>query len=270
MSTRIQMLLMILMTSCLGCGGAQSGSGGGPSQTSAGTSSQAANEAVKVMSPEEAKKAGVNGFASEMDQKLKGGLLQVSGEVANVDMYAVYLKLPAKEGEPDSCGFLLRLKPGDESVQLAQCSPGQKVTLRGEYTTDAEDFRWKIVETGTNPAPIVKATELAAAYAADAEATNKKYADHFIYLVGEISEVVDTEISGNGLKLKGDGDVVLMCYISKVDLADMKVKAGDPVQLLCSYHVEQDAAPTLTDCQHVTTALPMSGVTYAKEIGKVK
>jgi hypothetical protein len=214
------------------------------------------------MSPTEALKAEVFGSSIVTAEKYKSKTIEVSGVVASVDEYSVSLKVSPTvdfHGSPaNACSFYLRLLPGDIAQQIAQCSPGQSIKLRGEYTSDAVDFRWKIIEAGMNPSPIIKASELASRFNANPLATNTSFNGRHIYLVGEIAEI------GEAVKIKGSDDLTLTCFTSYLE--DQGLKPGDTLQLLARYESSDDQPPQFVECLHVQTPLPMEGVTYAKSL----
>jgi hypothetical protein len=181
--------------------------------------------------------------------KYKDKVVEMAGTVRSVgpDPYGevgyVYLDVP-KELLGVRC-VLADKKP------WLKVSPGSKVTVKGRSSDriGGDLYPCEIVEAGKDPAVVITAQELAKQFAADRKEARKKYDDKWAHVKGEVAEKIDAKVA---LKLKGQGDISVLCYFPQPYKKSLEaVKTGSQVDLfgqLSVFDGPQDKEVTINMC----------------------
>jgi hypothetical protein len=113
---------------------------------------------------------------------------------------------------------------------------GQKIKIKGrwpEFTIAAGIINCVFVETGEYQAIVKSVDELAKEWAADAEATVKKYDKKHMILSGEVAAKEYNSAGAATITLKTDGKVKVKCSFTAFDKdAVKKVKIGEKIKVL--------------------------------------
>lgn len=113
----------------------------------------------------------------------------------------------------------------------------QKVSVIGELKK-ADDNEIVLTnasfkELEKNPTPIVKATDLAAAFARNPKAATAKYAPRYerkqLFLDGKITGITDGPFSSKLIQLEGSGKLPVSCPVPEADAEGLK--KGDVVRI---------------------------------------
>jgi hypothetical protein len=184
-------------------------------------------------------------------------------EVGINDEKLVSVACRVKSGKATKFTFLLQ--PDQMTECWSKLSPGQTVTLR----TGSEQFYslWVITELGPNPAPILRAEDLAAEFTADASSAVQSYWQRVIYVTGEVAEA-PTEFD---VKLKGDGKHQLRVGRDAGNLALEKpfqaLKVGQAVAFQCvGGGYNDDGLVSLSNALLIRGEFPAKDMTNAKSL----
>ncbi|MBC7820535.1 MAG: hypothetical protein IAG10_26925 [Planctomycetaceae bacterium] len=274
--SHIQLLLLVVAVGVFGCSSpsdptrpdaAPSNTTATPSQSTPESGSSAAGSGVIVMTPRQVFDAEHKSEGDKLTGTHKGKTIEVAGVIESVTDFEVILKIdpPADEFSVAWAFLLDSANRVDDGKHIARCAPGQTVKLRSIWSDETQGFWWEIIESGPNPAPIINAADLAKAFVASPEATNLKYHNHHMYLVGEVAEVLDE----THVTLKGTDDVTLSCSFGLTNV-NLKPKVGDRLKMLSKYDGEGESVPDFFECLPFRAELPAPGVTYVKNVGKAK
>jgi tRNA_anti-like len=120
----------------------------------------------------------------------------------------------------------------------SQVVPGQKVKLKGRWPPDGGGtlVDCVFVEVGEGGAISLSAENLAREYAADPEATTKKYDKKYLRISGEIADKEFNSAGAASVFLKGSGKVRVLCSFTAFENDLSKpLKAGQQVKLVGQY-----------------------------------
>jgi hypothetical protein len=174
--------------------------------------------------------------------KYEGKVVEVSGVIKDFSTMQSLDEGPWIQLEAGTDLFGVVCQSADDEP-WATLAPGQQVTVRGKWPPHAGITRLAdcvVVQKGPRPALAVTAEQLAREYAADPEATNKKYQGKYLEVTGEVTA---REEKGSILTITCKGaDQVRVCFLFPTGekQADPEMRAGAKAHALCRYKASSE------------------------------
>ena len=226
--------------------------GGSTSATDTTTAPVKATPDVKLTAEEFRKEVAKDG--GYLINKHAGKLVELTGVVdkALLDFGGdtiLFLNAGDSVGERINC-------PVEDRKLWSKAYPGQTVTLWMNVATSVNDpkpFVWEI-KSATGPVPpTIAAEDLLKEFAADQEATEKKYKGKHIILTGEVAEPKMWEKMLTGFSLRSkEKKPVLVCHViglggkKQAAFVEGVAKPGQKVTVLVEYGGYYDGEITLS------------------------
>jgi len=142
-----------------------------------------------------------------------------------------------------------------EGQPWAQVAPGSRVKFRGKLVSavlrpELDDC--VVLEASPNPALALTSDQLAREYAADPQATNKKYDGKTLIVEGKVAEVQDEDTSMVRVFLKTDGNVRVLCTFALLQVGAVAPKVDQKIKVVGRY-----AGAASKDTVALSQALPI-------------
>jgi cold shock CspA family protein len=120
-----------------------------------------------------------------------------------------------------------------------KATPGRTAKLKGkwpEFTVGPSLVGCIVTEVSGPETPTLTADELGKAYAADKDATTKKYDNKYLFLTGEIAKVTFNEAKAASVLFKTSGKTKVLATFTAFDKEETeKLKAGQKIKVLGLY-----------------------------------
>jgi Leucine-rich repeat (LRR) protein len=170
------------------------------------------------------------------NEKFKGKVIELSGVVKTVGQNFSGDPYVALEVGKDFTGVMCFTA---DAQPWAKVVPGQKIKLKGKWPQDPFGpslHHCVFVDTGKSPAIILTAQELAKEYAADKDATGKKYADKYLIVTGEVVDKEFNSVGAASVTLKVEGKVKVKCSFTAFEKGMVKpIKIGQQLKAVGQY-----------------------------------
>src|SRR5262245_7275174 len=169
-------------------------------------------------------------------EKYKGKVVELSGTVIglsrNVAIPQPYLSLQGVEKDPLGIWCLM----ADKEPWL-KATPGQSVKMKGKasdsFGLPPQLLECVVTEVSGPGAPTLTAEELGKAYAADENATTKKYDNKYLFLTGEIDKVTFDKVKAADVVFKVSDKPKIVAKFTPFDKeATEPLKGGQKIKVL--------------------------------------
>jgi hypothetical protein len=171
--------------------------------------------------------------------KYKDKVIELTGVVMGVtstSLDGAYLVLEGTKKDPLVTGIICYTR---DKHPWRKATPGQLVKLKGkdyQFSPDPALAECVILEVSGTRAPLLTAEKLAKEYAANPDATSKKYKDKWLILSGEIDKVTFNEARFARVALKTPGKLSVFCgFFSTEEPQTKNLKADQKVKILGAY-----------------------------------
>jgi hypothetical protein len=171
------------------------------------------------------------------EEKFKGKVVELSGTVKSVGRNIgkdAFISLDA--GAKNITGVMCFTT--DKQPWL-KATPGQTVKVKGkwpEFVVSPALVECVIPDVAGPGAPTLTADELGKAYAADKDATTKKYDNKYLFLTGEIAKVTFNEAKAASVTFKTSGKTKVLANFTAFDKEETeRFKTGQKIKVLGEY-----------------------------------
>jgi WD40 repeat protein len=189
----------------------------------------------------------------EARKKYDGKIIEVTGKINSLAPHpSGEGTIVLADGQRFSFGALQCVV--SDPQPWAKYAPGQEITIRGRWPSGSSGMLTSciIVKAGPSPAISISARDLAKEFSTNAEAARVKYDKKPLLVSGEVTA---KEVNSGGaatIKIKGDGQVALRCFLGGSFGAEGQlrrgIRPGQPIRMLAEFSAFYDGHVSLDKC----------------------